>query len=131
MWGDQINFSATISNIGSNDAENFDVMFLVDDVQIGSTINIESLVAGDNQIINSEAWTFDENPHIVAAVIDEADVVPELNEYNNETEKEIGIDLQARKNAIYPGNSSSYRLNVQMNTVVELKSRFTIMHICC
>ncbi len=121
--GDLINYSVTLSNNGSNDASNFDVTFSLDGVQLGSSISISSLVAGDSQIINSEQWIVDDSPHVVAVNVDIFDVVPEINEFNNTIQKDIGIDLSANTNHYYNGNSIYNRLQVQMGIPVELYSR--------
>ncbi|MBC8384544.1 MAG: PKD domain-containing protein [Candidatus Cloacimonetes bacterium] len=123
--GDTLHFQSTIGNNGTSDAEQFYVKYYIDEVLFGDSIYVELLEDGTNMFIEtSTVWTIlDENPHSVRAVVDENDIIPELNEYNNETDRDIGVDFSVSKTPYYPYNSTSNRLNILIGSSVNIYSR--------
>ncbi len=121
--GDPMNFMLTVSNSGSAEAGNFYVNFTMDGEDLGERILVNGLGINETTTIVSQLWMMEDSVHQICANADDENLVPELNEYNNESCLTLGIDLQPRLTAFYPGNSPGMRLNILMGQTVELKSR--------
>jgi hypothetical protein len=83
--GDQVTFSALVSNLERADAANVAVRFLVDGVPLGSDRMIASLPGGSQTMVSSALWSakHEQGSHTVQVVVDAADVIRELYETNN------------------------------------------------
>ncbi|MBT3207310.1 MAG: choice-of-anchor D domain-containing protein [Bacteroidetes bacterium] len=117
--GDLINFTATVWNNGTADADSFYVRYYIDGTQLSDSILIEHLPSFTNILITSDPWLVADCEHLVSATVDEDDFILETNEYNNYTERRIGYDFVP---SLYPYYYSS-NINVLVGSTVTLKSR--------
>ena len=86
-----ISFLVNIGNIGDGSAQNIDVGFYVDNVLIGSVLNI-SLKSNNNETV-SMIWKAKEGIHTVKVIVDTRDANLELKEDNNEAQRTFEITL--------------------------------------
>ena len=86
-----ISFLVNIGNIGDGSAQNIDVGFYVDNVLIGSVLNI-SLKSNNNETV-SMIWKAKEGIHTVKVIVDTGDANLELKEDNNEAQRTFEITL--------------------------------------
>lgn len=117
--GDLINFTATIWNNGTADAEDFYVHFYSDGEQIGDSVHIALLPHGVNMLVTSDPWLVSECGHSIRAIVDEENLIPETNEYNNQTTRDAGYDFAP---SLWPFYYSSH-ISVLVGTPVTLRSR--------
>ena len=88
-WGDSLWFSVNTYNIGQNRAENVRLRFLVDELQIGEDILIDSIPVGSNNYhtdTSTSPWIVPEEldvTHICKVVVDPGNEIPEIREDNN------------------------------------------------
>lgn len=117
--GDLINFTATIWNNGTADAEDFYVRFYMDNGEIGDSVHIALLPHGVNLLVTSDPWQVTECGHTVSATVDEENLILETNEFNNQTSRPVGYDFVP---SLWPFYYSSH-INVLVGTPVTLRSR--------
>lgn len=82
LVGDEVTFSTTVENDGSNRSEAFDVAFLVDDAT-QSTVRVDPLDTGASREVTSEVWTATGGHHEIRAVVDAGDEITEVDEDDN------------------------------------------------
>ncbi len=95
--GDNVTFTATVSNGGNASAGNFTVQFLLDGEQLGENITIEGLAANESIEITSEAWNASEGDHNVTVVVDAGDAVNESDESNNEATTSFTVEASSEE----------------------------------
>lgn len=117
--GDLINFTATIWNNGTADAEDFYVRFYMDNGEIGDSVHVALLPHGVNMLVTSDPWQVTECGHTVSATVDEENLIQETNEFNNQTSRPVGYDFVP---SLWPFYYSSH-INVLVGTPVTLRSR--------
>ncbi|MCF8370708.1 MAG: choice-of-anchor D domain-containing protein [Bacteroidales bacterium] len=117
--GGYINFTATIWNNGTADASDFYVRYYIDGVQLSDSIWVNYLPAGVNMLITSDPWQVEDCPHQVSATVDEENLIPETNEYNNYTNRPIGTDFVP---SLWPYYYSSH-ISVLVGSTVNMKCR--------
>lgn len=89
--GDNVTFTANITNDGDADAGPFNVTFLVDADPIGENKTVGALDAGNHTLVTSDNWTSTAGDHDVSVVVDAHDDVSESNETNNQLNDTIGV----------------------------------------
>ena len=117
--GGFIDFTATIWNNGTADAYDFYVRYYIDGVQLSDSILVPFLAAGTNMFVTSDPWQVEDCGHEVSATVDEDDLIPEINEYNNYTDRPIGTDL---KPSFWPYYWNDY-VSILQGTTLNIKSR--------
>ncbi len=117
--GDLLNFTATVWNNGSAPAENFYVEFRMDGVPLGDPVFVESLPSYTNLLVTSDVWVKSDCAHLVEAEVDVTNNVPEPNEFNNVTDRTIGVDFTPSFWPYYWYSS----LNIMMGTNLTIFSR--------
>lgn len=117
--GGYINFTATVWNNGTADADDFYVRYYIDGTQLSDSIWVDYLPAGVNILITSAPWQVEDCGHQVSATVDEDNLIPETNEYNNYTNRPIGTDFVPSLWPYYYGNSVS----ILVGTTLNMKSR--------
>lgn len=96
--GEEIQFSATVSNAGQNASGAFDVRFLVDGEEVGQPSSLPGLGAGERSSVTSGNWTAEGGAHSLRVVVDPGSddgSVDESDESNNAIRLDfaIGPDL--------------------------------------
>jgi len=93
--GDTVDIYATIYNIGQIPAESIWVQFLMDDIQLGELLNIDSIPTGTENyqtIQATEPWIATcepQNLHVCKVIVDPSSLIIELDETNNEATRSI------------------------------------------
>lgn len=90
--GDNVTFTASVSNGGNASAGNVTVQFLLDGEQLGENITLAGLAANESIEIASEAWNASEGDHNVTVVTDAGDDVDESDESNNEATTSFTVE---------------------------------------
>ncbi|RJS68834.1 hypothetical protein CW714_09465, partial [Methanophagales archaeon] len=80
---DTVRITANVTNIGIEEAKNFDVRFLVDDILIpGGKKPIASLAPHESETLTAN-WTAEVGKHVIKVEADYEDKINETNETNN------------------------------------------------
>jgi subtilase family serine protease len=89
--GEAIDAALTIHNGGNADAGAFQVQFKMDDLDVGSAINVSGLAAGaETSVSANDIWSAAaQGSYVLSAHIDEANSVSEANESNNSISRAI------------------------------------------
>ena len=80
---DTVRITANVTNIGIEEAKNFDVRFLIDDILIqGGKKPIASLAPHESETLTAN-WTAEVGKHVIKVEADYEDKINETNETNN------------------------------------------------
>lgn len=88
--GEHVAFGATVANEGHSDAGPFNVSVLVDGEEV-SNHTVESLGAGNETTVTSDAWNATEGDHTVRIVLDTEDAVNESDEDDNTAQRAFTV----------------------------------------
>lgn len=106
--GSNINFMATVNNIGGAIANNFKIQFYVNNVAFGAKQNISSLAQNSTTTISSAIYTIPSNNNCnidIKVVVDVDNDIAELNENNNADSIMFGSDIVSGNHCNYIGSS--------------------------
>lgn len=88
--GENVTFTANVTNDGHSEATNVTVDFLLDGEQI-SNATIERLDAGESQSLASEEWNASEGDHTIRVEVDTDENVNESDEDDNARERDFTV----------------------------------------
>jgi PKD repeat protein len=96
-WGDSLWFRVSTYNIGQSRAENVWIRFLVDELQIGADILIDSIPVGPNNYhtdTSTAPWIVPEEldvTHVCKVIVDPNNQILEVREDNNEATRALPV----------------------------------------